>query len=118
MSAFGRLLSNSRFYIVVFLICLSAFVVGFERVYTGAVHIWPLVIVLGSAFCILPAVSITNMLARKIPDIAAQKELWVTLFLCVWLFFVGVLLLLPKVGTHNSRGVVPEKPAATRIHHE
>jgi DMSO/TMAO reductase YedYZ heme-binding membrane subunit len=45
------------------------------------------------------SVGITKIIAKRAPVLTQQKELWVTVFVCVWLFWVGLVLLLPKVVT-------------------
>jgi DMSO/TMAO reductase YedYZ heme-binding membrane subunit len=47
----------------------------------------------------LEAVRITSTLAKRYTNLA-QRELWFTLFLCVWLFWVGLLLILPKLAAN------------------
>jgi hypothetical protein len=192
MFAFGRLLSNSRFYILAFSVSLSLCLAGYVRIHVAseqlfyirleqvfgfvalvywgaallsgpfakliklrrgvpqitfahwaaaisavyftlllaAAHIWLAAhaasvrlqaggFVLLAILFVFVSVGATNLLARKVTDLATQKELWVTVFLCVWLFFLGLLLFLPKSADgYNSQTINHEKSMDMEIHHE
>jgi drug/metabolite transporter (DMT)-like permease len=119
MSALGRLPSNSRFYILAFSLFLGMLLTGYiELVRTGSASSGEQIagFTLLTLLFGLVSAGVTNMLARKVTDLAAQKELRVTVFLCVWLLLAGALLLLPTVADTHEHTAHTE-PGATEAHH-